>query len=86
MRIEKSVVIDASREEVWELVSNPLLYPRFMHGVTQLAQSADEVVGLRRPPGAGGVRDGRRGVGRRVGTVGASRRGVVVGRRVRAVE
>jgi fatty-acyl-CoA synthase len=46
MRIEKSVVIDASREEVWELVSNPLLYPRFMHGVTELEHKGGPERGL----------------------------------------
>jgi len=36
MRVEKTTVIDASREEIWELIADPCLYPRFMHGVTGL--------------------------------------------------
>ncbi|MEA2362724.1 MAG: hypothetical protein QOD71_1869 [Thermoleophilaceae bacterium] len=42
MRIEKTTVIDASREEIWELISDPCRYPRFMHGVTRLERKGDE--------------------------------------------
>jgi fatty-acyl-CoA synthase len=41
MRVEKTTVIDASREEIWELISDPCLYPRFMHGVTGLKRKDD---------------------------------------------
>jgi acyl-CoA synthetase (AMP-forming)/AMP-acid ligase II/carbon monoxide dehydrogenase subunit G len=46
MRIEKSIVIDASREEVWELVSDPSCYPRFMHHVTELTHKGGPERGL----------------------------------------
>jgi acyl-CoA synthetase (AMP-forming)/AMP-acid ligase II/uncharacterized membrane protein len=41
MRVEKTTVIDASREEIWELIADPCLYPRFMHGVTGLKRKDD---------------------------------------------
>ena len=41
MRVDKSIAIDASREEIWELVSDPCRYPRFMHGVTRLERKDD---------------------------------------------
>ena len=41
MRVEKTTVIDASREEIWDLISDPCLYPRFMHGVTGLKRKDD---------------------------------------------
>jgi acyl-CoA synthetase (AMP-forming)/AMP-acid ligase II/uncharacterized membrane protein len=41
MRVEKTIVIDASREELWELIADPCGYPRFMHGVTGLSRKAD---------------------------------------------
>jgi acyl-CoA synthetase (AMP-forming)/AMP-acid ligase II/ribosome-associated toxin RatA of RatAB toxin-antitoxin module len=46
MRIDKSIVIDASREEIWELVSDPRCYPRFMHHVTELSHKGGPVRGL----------------------------------------
>jgi acyl-CoA synthetase (AMP-forming)/AMP-acid ligase II/carbon monoxide dehydrogenase subunit G len=46
MRIEKSTVIDASREEVWAMVSDPRLYPRFMHGVTELSHKGGPERGM----------------------------------------
>jgi acyl-CoA synthetase (AMP-forming)/AMP-acid ligase II/uncharacterized membrane protein len=42
MRVEKSTAIDASREEIWELVADPCRYPGFMHGVTRLERKRDE--------------------------------------------
>src|SRR3954449_12566175 len=33
MRIEKTCVIDASRDEVWEVVSNPANYKELLHNV-----------------------------------------------------
>jgi acyl-CoA synthetase (AMP-forming)/AMP-acid ligase II/uncharacterized membrane protein len=41
MRVEKTTVIDGSREEIWELIADPCLYPRFMHGVTGLKRKDD---------------------------------------------
>jgi acyl-CoA synthetase (AMP-forming)/AMP-acid ligase II/uncharacterized membrane protein len=41
MRVEKEIVIDASCEEIWELIGDPCVYPRFMHGVTQLERKGD---------------------------------------------
>jgi fatty-acyl-CoA synthase len=41
MRVEKTTVIDASREEIWELIADPCGYPRFMHGVTGLKRRDD---------------------------------------------
>ena len=41
MRVEKTTIIDASREEIWELIADPCLYPRFMHGVTGLKRKDD---------------------------------------------
>ena len=35
MRIERQCVIDASREEVWERISDPATYPRLVTGVTR---------------------------------------------------
>jgi acyl-CoA synthetase (AMP-forming)/AMP-acid ligase II/carbon monoxide dehydrogenase subunit G len=42
MRVEKSTTIDAPREEIWELVSDPCRYPGFMHGVTRLERKSEE--------------------------------------------
>ncbi len=36
MRVERSIRIDASREEVWELVASPDNYPGFLHGLSRL--------------------------------------------------
>jgi acyl-CoA synthetase (AMP-forming)/AMP-acid ligase II/uncharacterized membrane protein len=47
MRVEKSVVIDSSREDVWELIGDPCAYPRFMAGITRVTlKSPDCPVGL----------------------------------------
>jgi acyl-CoA synthetase (AMP-forming)/AMP-acid ligase II/uncharacterized membrane protein len=47
MRVEKTTVIDASREELWELISDPCRYPHFMDGVTRVTRkSADPDGGL----------------------------------------
>jgi acyl-CoA synthetase (AMP-forming)/AMP-acid ligase II/uncharacterized membrane protein len=35
MRVEKQVTVDAPREEVWELISDPASYRRFMHNITR---------------------------------------------------
>jgi acyl-CoA synthetase (AMP-forming)/AMP-acid ligase II/uncharacterized membrane protein len=42
MRVEKSIAIDASRDEIWELVADPCRYPGFMHGVTRLERKSEE--------------------------------------------
>jgi acyl-CoA synthetase (AMP-forming)/AMP-acid ligase II/uncharacterized membrane protein len=41
MRVEKSCTIEASREDVWELVSDPSNYPRVMHGITRCDNVGD---------------------------------------------
>src|SRR5215208_2517882 len=46
MRVERQCVIDASREEIWELVSDPGNYSRFMHGITQFEKDGDVERGL----------------------------------------
>jgi acyl-CoA synthetase (AMP-forming)/AMP-acid ligase II/carbon monoxide dehydrogenase subunit G len=46
MRIDKSIVIDASRDEVWELVSDPRCYRRFMHHITELTHKGGPERGL----------------------------------------
>ena len=48
MRVERDIAIDASREEVWELVSNPDNYDRFWHGLTRLdRKNKEEGLGAR---------------------------------------
>ena len=42
MRVERDIRIDASREEIWELVSSPDNYDRFWHGLTRLERKNDE--------------------------------------------
>jgi fatty-acyl-CoA synthase len=42
MRIEKTTVIDASCEEVWELISDPRRYPLFMDGMTRVKLKSEE--------------------------------------------
>jgi fatty-acyl-CoA synthase len=42
MRVERDITIDASREEIWELVAHPDNYPRFWHGLTRLDRKNDE--------------------------------------------
>jgi fatty-acyl-CoA synthase len=39
MRVERSCTIDAPRERLWELVSDPARYPAFMHGITRLERA-----------------------------------------------
>ena len=41
MRVEKTTVIDASREEIWELISDPCKYPRFMHAASRVDRRDD---------------------------------------------
>jgi acyl-CoA synthetase (AMP-forming)/AMP-acid ligase II/uncharacterized membrane protein len=41
MRVEKSCTIDASRKDVWELVSDPSNYPRVMDGITRCDNTGD---------------------------------------------
>jgi acyl-CoA synthetase (AMP-forming)/AMP-acid ligase II/carbon monoxide dehydrogenase subunit G len=41
MRVEKSIAIDASRGEIWELVADPCRYSGFMHGVTRLERKSE---------------------------------------------
>jgi acyl-CoA synthetase (AMP-forming)/AMP-acid ligase II/uncharacterized membrane protein len=42
MRVERSVRINAPRERVWELVSNPDNYPGFLHGLSRLERRNDQ--------------------------------------------
>ena len=42
MRVERDILIDASREEIWELVSSPDNYDRLWHGLTRLGAKNDE--------------------------------------------
>jgi acyl-CoA synthetase (AMP-forming)/AMP-acid ligase II/carbon monoxide dehydrogenase subunit G len=42
MRVERDILIDASPEEIWELVSNPDEYARFWHGLTRMERKNDE--------------------------------------------
>jgi fatty-acyl-CoA synthase len=42
MRVERDICIDASREELWELVSRPDNYDRFWHGLTRLDRKNEE--------------------------------------------
>ena len=42
MRVEKSILIDASREDVWELISDPCKYSRFMSGLTRVTLKSPE--------------------------------------------
>jgi acyl-CoA synthetase (AMP-forming)/AMP-acid ligase II/carbon monoxide dehydrogenase subunit G len=41
MRVERDIAIDASREEIWELVAEPCNYDRFWHGLTRLERKND---------------------------------------------
>jgi acyl-CoA synthetase (AMP-forming)/AMP-acid ligase II/carbon monoxide dehydrogenase subunit G len=41
MRVDKSIAIDASRDEIWELISDPCRYPEFMGHVTRLERKDD---------------------------------------------
>ena len=49
MRVEKSIAIDASRDEIWAQVADPCRYPKFMKSITRLEQRDD---GARRGVGA----------------------------------
>jgi acyl-CoA synthetase (AMP-forming)/AMP-acid ligase II/uncharacterized protein YndB with AHSA1/START domain len=42
MRVERDILIDASPEAIWELVSSPENYERFWHGLTRLERKNDE--------------------------------------------
>jgi len=42
MRVERDILIDASCEEIWELVSEPDNYGRFWHELTRLERKNDE--------------------------------------------
>jgi fatty-acyl-CoA synthase len=42
MRVEKSVVIDASRQEIWDLIADPREYPRFMSGLSRVQLKSPE--------------------------------------------
>jgi len=42
MRVEREIAIDASREEIWELVAEPDNYDRIWHGLTRLERKNDE--------------------------------------------
>ena len=46
MRIEKKATVDAPREAVWELISNPASYHRFMEGITRFDVEGDQEQGL----------------------------------------
>ncbi|MFN2615727.1 MAG: AMP-binding protein [Thermoleophilaceae bacterium] len=41
MRIERQCLIDAPRDEVWALVSDPSTYPRLLHGITRFEHLND---------------------------------------------
>ncbi|MEA2332307.1 MAG: hypothetical protein QOH58_2445 [Thermoleophilaceae bacterium] len=42
MRVEKHAVIDASRDEVWELIADPCGYPHFMDGLTSVRRKSED--------------------------------------------
>jgi acyl-CoA synthetase (AMP-forming)/AMP-acid ligase II/carbon monoxide dehydrogenase subunit G len=42
MRVERDIAIDAPRERIWELVSDPGNYERFWHGLTRLDRKNDD--------------------------------------------
>jgi acyl-CoA synthetase (AMP-forming)/AMP-acid ligase II/carbon monoxide dehydrogenase subunit G len=46
MRVEKQCVIDASTEEIWDVVADPANYSRFMHGITQFEPNGGPERGL----------------------------------------
>jgi acyl-CoA synthetase (AMP-forming)/AMP-acid ligase II/carbon monoxide dehydrogenase subunit G len=41
MRIERKITVDAPRERVWELISDPGTYPTFMHGITRFERRGE---------------------------------------------
>jgi fatty-acyl-CoA synthase len=42
MRLEQHELVDASRDEVWELISDPCRYPHFMDGMTRVKRRSAE--------------------------------------------
>jgi acyl-CoA synthetase (AMP-forming)/AMP-acid ligase II/carbon monoxide dehydrogenase subunit G len=46
MRVERDIVLGVPRERIWEVVSRPEHYPRFMHGITRFATDGEEKSGL----------------------------------------
>jgi acyl-CoA synthetase (AMP-forming)/AMP-acid ligase II/uncharacterized membrane protein len=46
VRVDKSILIDAPREEIWELVSDPCRYPDFTAGLTRLEHKGGPPLGL----------------------------------------
>jgi acyl-CoA synthetase (AMP-forming)/AMP-acid ligase II/uncharacterized membrane protein len=46
VRIERQCLVDAPRERVWELVSDPRTYPRFMHNITRFEHEGGPELGL----------------------------------------
>ena len=42
MRVQRDIRIDASREEIWELISRPDTYDGFWHGLTRLDRKNEE--------------------------------------------
>ncbi len=45
MRVEESIAIDASCEDVWELISDPQSYPSFMAGITRFDMEGERLRG-----------------------------------------
>src|SRR4051794_24269716 len=45
MRVEESISIEAPREAIWELVSDPCQYPSFMSGITRFDVAGKHVDG-----------------------------------------
>ena len=45
MRIERQITVDAPREEVWALVSDPASYPRFMYGISRFEDEREQEPG-----------------------------------------
>ena len=42
MRLEEEIIVEAPREEVWKLVGDPTVYPRFMAGLSHFDAEAHE--------------------------------------------
>ncbi len=42
MRVEQKIVVEAPREEAWELVRDPANYPRLMAGITRFEAQTDD--------------------------------------------
>src|SRR3954467_857572 len=45
MRVEESIAIDAPREAIWKLVSDPSQYPSFMSGITRFDVAGEDTTG-----------------------------------------